>query len=326
MHSRRLALAATLVILLAVSCDSLVAAYSVLLNWGQNAPPLVALALAAAIVLSCGQLDIASGAVFSLCGMTLILWANSLPESMLLGVACVVLLTACIYGLIAALVLYLRVPALLCTLAVGFCAKASSVLIYTYLKGVGLFSRAGHVVEHRLTLRVDQMLDLFSNGILNLIWILLIVGALWAWRYRSDWGIKHIAVGMNKAAARLAGIRTESIIARAFLVASLLIAFGALSFLFETSQGGWSPDIGWNRELAAIAAAVIGGTRINGGRFDPISTSLAAVLIFALRDVVDSYGWPPDYSLLLMGLALLLVGVGDEGILQGARWLRARRR
>lgn len=313
MHARRVVLALALALLVVVSCDTWRALRLVLLNWGQNAPPLVCLALAAGVVLSCRSLDIASGAIFSLCGMLLILLANLAPEFVLLGTVAALGFALAVYYLMGLLSFRLGIPALLCTLAAGFCAKSGSVLIYSYLKGVGLFSSPeGLVLERRLNLTTEQSIPLLSNTGINLIWTAGLIGVLWLWRSRSDWGIKHIAVGMDASAARMAGIDASAIRVRAFLVAGGLVGLGALFFLFDASQGGWSPDIGWNRELIAIAAAVIGGTRITGGRFDALSIALAAVLIFALRDVVDSFGWPPDYSLLATGVALIAIGIIDS--------------
>ncbi len=312
MGARRIVLAMALALLVVVSCDTWKAAWSVLHNWGQNAPASICLALAAGLVLSCGSLDIASGAIFSLCGMFLILWANLEPNFVLLGTVGAFGLALAAYYLMGFLSFRMGVPALLCTLAVGFCTKSTSVLIYSYLKGVGLFSSPeGIVLGRRLNLTADQSIPLISNTITNLIWTFGLIIFFCFWRSRSNWGIKHIAVGMDASAARMAGISPSAIRVRAFLVAGGLVGLGALFFLFDASQGGWSPDIGWNRELIAIAAAVIGGTRITGGRFDALSIALAAVLVFALRDVVDSFGWPPDYSLMATGVALIVIGLTD---------------
>ncbi|MGP1345506.1 MAG: ABC transporter permease subunit [Phycisphaerales bacterium] len=309
---RALILSILVIVLLVLSSGSMSVALLVGHSWLQNAPALICLALAAGIVLACGSLDIASGAVFGLAGMIVLFVANVAPNAMIIAVTSAILAVITLYAAVGVLCYRFRVPPLLCTLAVGFCAKAAAVLIYSHLKGVGVFAVSTGGPASRLVLSPGQFIVGFSSTTFNICCIIAILVALCLWRYRTTWGIQHIAVGMDSSAARMAGIRVEAIRTRAFILAGCLVALASQFFLFDASRGGWSPDVGWGRELIAIAAAVVGGARISGGKFEPIAIAVAAVALYAIRDVIDSFGWPSDFSLMLVGGALIAIGLMDS--------------
>src|SRR5437763_7464621 len=86
MRYRAFLLLILLLILLAVPTRSPLMAVLVLKNWLRSALPLAPLSLAAALIISCGQIDIASGAAFSFVGMILVAWTRAHGhESSMLG-------------------------------------------------------------------------------------------------------------------------------------------------------------------------------------------------------------------------------------------------
>jgi ribose/xylose/arabinose/galactoside ABC-type transport system permease subunit len=299
MPYRAFILVILLFVVLALSTTSPEHAIGVMTYWVHAALPLVALSLAAGIIISCGQIDIASGAAFSLLGMivlavmaqlgsrgTFILWSS-------LGAWVIVIL---FYVLMYVLIIVGRIPALLCTLGLAFCAKSFSLLLQSLMHGA------------TRTVPVDGAVRVFGWSCLL---ISVVIGILLFWRYLSDFGLYHIAVGLDVKSAQIAGIRTNHVYLAAFLMSGVLVGLSSVLFLVGFQRGGWAPDTGWGKELLAIAAAVIGGCRITGGRFDPICVALATIMVVAVRDASTSLIKTTDYEYLLLGGGVIVVGLLD---------------
>jgi simple sugar transport system permease protein len=286
----------------------------ILLDWVRNAAPLVPLSLAAGLIISCGKIDIASGTVFGLAGMLIVAWsqiATTLtPGFLFFGcvIACVVSLL--FYVLMYLLIVKCRVPALLCTLGIAFCARSLALVLQAVLSGLirtpwtnsRPLGNGSTTVPHHVG-------TIVSNACLVVIPVLVALMALW--RYRLDGGLEHISLGMNLESASIAGINTSRIFFIAFCLSGVFVGISAVLFLLGVQGGGWSADIGWGKELLAIAAAVLGGCRITGGRFDPTGIALATVLLYALRFTVTSFDLPLNFEYLVLGASLILVAVTD---------------
>lgn len=299
------------------------ASLPVLELWVRNSAPLILLSLAAGLIISAGQIDIASGAISSFAGMIIVGWFYYLPESQwsLVGaIAAATIGIAALYLLMASGIVLLGIPALLCTLGILFVAKGLAVALQALVKGNPIFMAWGVATrgEGRLTVPVEGAGELFRVG---WVWVVVIVLAFIGWRFLTESGLRHIAVGIDPQAARIAGIRPERIYFKAFAVGGAVVTLSTMIALFDIQIGGWSADTGWGKELLAIAAAVIGGCRITGGRFDPLSISLAAVLVTAVQDAIDGSLLPTELSYLFLGCALLLAAIIDSIGNRPYRWL-----
>jgi len=108
---------------------------------------------------------------------------------------------------------------------------------------------------------------------------LVVVGLGWVLLNRTRYGRYVIAVGGNREAARIAGIRVRPILFSVYLLVGLCT--GIASVLQTGQLASASPVVGLGLELDAIAAVVIGGTSLAGGRCTMLGT-LFGVLTFAL--------------------------------------------
>jgi ribose/xylose/arabinose/galactoside ABC-type transport system permease subunit len=95
----------------------------------------------------------------------------------------------------------------------------------------------------------------------------------------TTFGRRVYAVGANAPAARLAGVRVDQILIATYMISGFTAALGGLIWTGYIQTG--SNSAGLNFELQSIAAAVIGGTALVGGRCNPIAT-LAGVLFLGL--------------------------------------------
>jgi Ribose/xylose/arabinose/galactoside ABC-type transport systems, permease components len=113
----------------------------------------------------------------------------------------------------------------------------------------------------------------------------------WAVLRQTVFGRLIYAVGNNEEAVRLSGHDTFRLKVAAFVIAGLTVGIGAIVYMARLTIA--SPILGTGFELNAIAAVIIGGTSLSGGRGSLIGTFLGACLIGILAD------------------GLILIGVGD---------------
>jgi ribose transport system permease protein len=99
---------------------------------------------------------------------------------------------------------------------------------------------------------------------------------------RTPFGRYVYAVGGNKEAAHLAGIRTNRILMQVYLLCGALSALSGILLASRMNSG--QPNAGLSYELDAIAAVVVGGTSLSGGQGSIIGTFIGALLIAVLRN------------------------------------------
>jgi len=127
---------------------------------------------------------------------------------------------------------------------------------------------------------------------------------------RTRFGRHVLAVGGNPEAARRAGIRVDNVRLVVFTLASTLAAAGGLmgaSRLFAVNQSSGAADT----TLNAIAAAVIGGTSLFGGRGSAYSALLGGLVIISIQNGMNLLGVASSTKFIVTGLVLLLAATVD---------------
>ena len=194
---------------------------------------------------------------------------------------------AVVGGVNAFLIVRLRIPSIVATLASGYILYSFIVAIQT--RG---FGRVGGLFEDLLRARVAEI-----SG--ALIAVLLTLALLAVILKQTVFGLQLHAMGQNGEAARLAGVRGGWLTFGTFALSGVLSAW--LGVLLATYQGGVSADLGRTYLLGSVAAVVLGGTRISGGVTSVIGTALGAlVLVLTQSDLV-----------------LLKFSVGAQYVIQG---------
>jgi len=140
------------------------------------------------------------------------------------------------------------------------------------------------ILANRRTLQIGdrgfiQFMNLDFIGVDVLIWIFAIVAATgWVLLNRTTFGRRTVAIGGNREAARLAGINVRRHIMWLYALSGLTAGIAAVMILGRTTAG--TSTHGQLYELDAIAAVVVGGTLLVGGR-GTITGTVFGVLIFA---------------------------------------------
>lgn len=146
---------------------------------------------------------------------------------------------------------------------------------------------------------------------------LLVAAAAW-WYLRHTPGGRHFyAIGGDMEAARLAGIRVRRRLLIAYSLTGLLVGLAAC-FTIALGTSTLDQSVGTGRELAVIAAVVIGGTSIMGGRGSVLGTVLGALLVQTVASGVTQLGWPSQLADLFVGL-FIVIAVGADILRQRAR-------
>jgi D-xylose transport system permease protein len=128
---------------------------------------------------------------------------------------------------------------------------------------------------------------------------------------RTTYGRQIFAVGGNAEAARRAGINVEKIRITVFGIAGMLAAFGGL--FIASQQGGATKNLGaGNTLMNVIAAAVIGGTSLFGGRGKILSALLGALVIMSIQQGLNLEGMASEVQYMITGAVLLAAVVIDS--------------
>lgn len=282
---------------------------------GSLVPLLVAMAPVAligigmTIIIITGGIDVSVGSIVMVCSVvvarTMVSSGISLPVAVALSVAIGGLL-----GLVnGVLIAYGRVHAIIITFG--------TLNLFRFL-GLQIFG--GTTVNN-----IPGTLAFFGRGeagrtlgVPHSFVIMILIAAL-AWYYlRHTAGGRHFyAVGGDPHAARLAGVKVQRRVLLAYVLTGLLTGL-ASCFVIAQGTSTLAPNVGAGMELAAIAAVVIGGTSIMGGRGSVLGTILGALLVQTVASGVTQLGWRSQLANLFIGI-FILIAVGADLLRQRAR-------
>jgi ribose transport system permease protein len=172
---------------------------------------------------------------------------------------------------------------------------------------------------------IPATLDVFGRGdsgrtlgVPHSFAITVVVVAIAWWYLRHTAGGRHLfAIGGNANAARLAGIKVQPRILFVYALTGALVGLGSC-FIIASGTSTLDQGVGAGKELQVIAAVVIGGTSILGGRGSVIGTLLGAVLVQTVTSGVTQLGWPSQLANLFVGV-FIIIAVGTDLLRERAR-------
>jgi len=268
-----------------------------------NASLLVA-AVGMTLVIVARQIDISIGSQFSLCAVASGLLARSgLPMPM---VAAGTLIVGAAMGAVnGALVAGLGLPSIVVTLATLVIGRE------------GLrYAREGEFVRglpgHFQWFGLGQWAGQWS-----VVGIALVVFAAFAWGSRNlSAGRAVYASGSDPEAARLAGIRPRRVVFSVFVTMGALTGLAAL--LSSAQFPAVDPKGGTGLEMQVIAAVVVGGAAVTGGRGTLLGTLLGVLLLGTINPALVYLGTSPEWEKAIQG-AIILLAVASDGLTREAR-------
>jgi ribose transport system permease protein len=194
----------------------------------------------------------------------------------------------------AALVVRLKVPAIIATLATGYVLATATLLANRSIHGFAVSPSLKVLAAGRIS----------GAPIMLLICVALIIATEFVLR-KMVYGRTLSAVGQSRAAARLAGVAVDRVITIAFVISAMLASF--LGLVLGAYVGGAFLEMGQPYLLQSIAAVVVGGTLIFGGSATAIGVLFASVLLILLVTLMQIMQLPPSSQDMLRGMVVILV-------------------
>jgi ribose transport system permease protein len=151
-------------------------------------------------------------------------------------------------------------------------------------------------------------------GLTSPVWMLAVLVIFWTWFRNTRLGIAIKATGSNERSAFLSGVSLTRINVVTYGLSGLFASAAALYLTTQTSAG--SPTIGKDYILPSVAAAVIGGVSLFGGRGGLIGTIVGAFILTVIGNLVfvlqiSSY-WQPVTSGVVLLLAVLASSLAEK--------------
>jgi ribose transport system permease protein len=255
-------------------------------------------AIGSTLVILTGGIDLSPGAALSLLTVLFATLVKFGGVNIAAAATAILLLGALLGALNGFLTAYVRIPSFITTLAA---LSAFRGIAFMFNKGSPVFS-------------VSSALDpLFYGTVggmpLPLFYVVLLyAGVMLLMRY-TRLGREIYATGGNPVAAHLCGINVRFVQMIAFILAGAATAVGALLMVARLDSG--SPNYGVGLELQAIAAAVIGGTSLSGGRGNVGATLLGSLIIVIVQNALNMNAVPTSLQNVITGL-IILVAVGID--------------
>jgi ribose transport system ATP-binding protein len=184
-----------------------------------------------------------------------------------------------------------RLPSIIATLGTLSVLEGASLLLRSYPTGA---------INTDVT---STLTDGFSFVPLAFVGVVVLALAADAWLYRSSGGLAFRAVGLDATSSRRLGRPTGRVVVLAFVVCSVFAALAGFYLAAEVQIG--SPIVG-NEALESIAAAVLGGASLAGGKGSYVGTLLAAFFLTEINNILPLFQQPTEYADMAIGVLILL--------------------
>ena len=266
-------------------------------NIGQYTAILGLLAIGQTFVILIREIDLSVGSVYGIVGITFVSLENnnvSVPVSFILA-----MLLALLIGLVnAVLVVRAKLSSMIVTLGGLF-----------FYRGLVYVTTHGAVTGVPQAARENWLAQLLGGHWLRieneLLLLLLLAFGCAVILDQTRFGSHLLAVGGDPASAESQGVPVRRVRTFAFCLCSFFAGLSAIVTLANQPQTNVS--LGTGMELESIAAVVVGGTLLTGGRGTILGTVLGAFFFTAVRSQMIALGAPPSWYVAFVGIALLVV-------------------
>ena len=261
----------------------------------DGALPLALAAMAQAAVVLAGGIDLSIGSMMSLVNVLSALWmANTDFKGALLIAALWIVATAVAGGLTGAVITLTRVPDIIVTLATSFVWAGVALQIMPIPGG-------GTPLEF-VNLMTGELWSVIPTGLIVVVVVLLVV---WLPFYRSRPGLALYALGSNRTAAFLSGVSVARTRILAYALGGVFTALAGLALTASTSNG--NALSGTSYTLNSVAAVVLGGVSLSGGRGGMTGPIVAAAILTLIGTILTFMGVDPNYGTVIQGALVVLV-------------------
>jgi ribose/xylose/arabinose/galactoside ABC-type transport system permease subunit len=266
---------------------------------GTGFAPICVVSVGMTFVILCAEIDLSVASTVSLAGLVGAVVLSQAGVPWPVGVLTSLAIGAAI-GLINGFIVgYLGVPSFLVTLgtleAIGAIALMATGTLSVPITSPGFLAVFGP--------------GSFAGIPLDVWWaILVIVAAVYVLHFTA-FGKWIYTVGDSRLAAKYAGLSKARILLIVLVVSGVLAAFGGVLLAGRVTAG--DPTAGTDMELTAIAAVILGGTDLFGGKGTIIGTVISALFLSILQDGLVLFGMSAQMLALVTGTIIVLVVVAN---------------
>ena len=261
-----------------------------------GALPLAFAAAGQAIAVISGGIDLSIGSLIALTNVSAAVLMRDAGDELSVGAVFIVLLIGLGAGALnGALIVLTRVPDIVVTLAMLFVWQGAALLV--------LSSQGGSA---------PQWFKDFGDGPFLIDWLpralvvlAVIVSLIWIPLRRSRLGLSLYAVGSDQVAALRSGVDVSRTKVVAYSVTGLFAALGGLALTMSTGIG--APAANQNNLLIGVAAIVLGGVSLAGGRGGLLGPITAAFILGLIRWDLAFLGVDPNWSVVVQGIIMVVV-------------------
>jgi ribose/xylose/arabinose/galactoside ABC-type transport system permease subunit len=152
--------------------------------------------------------------------------------------------------------------------------------------------------------------------------IVTVIGGLYL--SQTAGGREIYAVGGNEQAARYSGLMVKRIKLRVYAIAGLTAGIAGMVWLGRFGATSTGSAMGY--ELTVIAAAVVGGASLTGGKGTALGALLGTIIIAMIQDGIITLHWKTEYQLIIVGGAIIVAVAIDSisGYFRGRRYVGAK--
>ena len=265
--------------------------------------PFAFAAAAQTVVVIAGGVDLSIASMMAVTSVTAAVLMNGASEEMAILVVPIVLVVGLLMGAInGALIVMTRVPDIVVTLAMLFVWEGVALLILSSPGGA-----AAEWLKRLIVGSVDLpgVPDDITNWIPKALVLLVVcIGAVWIPLSRSKLGLSIYAIGSNNLAAFRSGVAVNRTKIAAYALAGLFAAMGGLVLTMSTGIGAPIPG---PYLLASVAAVVLGGVTLGGGRGGIIGPIVAVFVLRLVRTDLTFLSVDPNVTTIIEGTIMVIV-------------------
>ena len=166
------------------------------------------------------------------------------------------------------------------------------------------FTRPAGIAESQ----IKELVRVIPN---SFFFIILFIVVLWYLLKNTRFGQHTYAIGGSMDAAVRAGIDTKRHLTLIYILSAFLAGLAGVFNVFQTGIGSYT-SFGANYELFAIAAVIIGGASLMGGKGRIIASAVGVILLAVLENGLNLSGVEPFYRYIAVGLILIVAVVIDQ--------------
>lgn len=255
------------------------------------AAPFALIAFGQTLVILTGGIDLSVGSVIALSAMVAAATVKAHPEAIWLAVVVAVLVGLAVGMVNGLLVAVLEVPAFVATLGSLTTASGLAFVVGHGAPINGLPVGFGDIAN-------TKVLGLEIPVLAMIVGFVLLAVVM----RKTTYGMRVYAVGGNPLAAQIAGIRVKRVLFSVYTVSGVLAGLSGVMLASRVIAG--TPNLGSGYELDAIAAVVIGGASLLGGRGTVWGTAIGLLLIQTLNNGLDLLVVPSYWQDVIKGVLI----------------------